>query len=104
MLGVGKQQVDTWYNETSTAKRKTTEVERQAEETEEARVRREVTNLELIFTPSSLLGETHAYHPQLYPADAFFFVLTRCLASCGAAKGYQGRVGHGQICVLLCAL
>ncbi|KAF9365717.1 G patch domain-containing protein 8 [Mortierella sp. NVP85] len=41
VLGLGKQQVDTWYNETSTAKRKTTEVERQAEETEEARVKRE---------------------------------------------------------------
>ncbi|KAI7816395.1 hypothetical protein BC939DRAFT_45125 [Gamsiella multidivaricata] len=41
VLGLGKQEVDTWYNESSTAKRKTTEVERQAEETEEERIKRE---------------------------------------------------------------
>lgn len=63
VLGVGKQQVDTWYNETSTAKRKTTEVERQAEETEEARVRREVINQSgTHLHPILSLGETHASH------------------------------------------
>ncbi|KAF8931148.1 G patch domain-containing protein 8, partial [Dissophora ornata] len=41
VLGIGKQEVDTWYNESSTARRKATEVERQAEETEMARIRRE---------------------------------------------------------------
>ncbi|KAG0212170.1 S-glutathionyl-(chloro)hydroquinone reductase [Mortierella sp. GBA30] len=42
VLGLGKQAVDTWYAEASTAKRKTLEVERQAEETEEEKSKREL--------------------------------------------------------------
>ncbi|KAI1319519.1 G patch domain-containing protein 8 [Mortierella claussenii] len=41
VLGIGKQEVDMWYNELSTSKRKTLEVERQAEETEEEKTKRE---------------------------------------------------------------
>ncbi|KAG0302753.1 G patch domain-containing protein 8 [Dissophora globulifera] len=41
VLGIGKQEVDTWYTEWTTTKRRATEVEKQAEETEEARLRRE---------------------------------------------------------------
>ncbi|KAF9945308.1 G patch domain-containing protein 8, partial [Modicella reniformis] len=41
VLGIGKQDVDSYYNETSTARRRATEVEKQAEETEEDRIKRE---------------------------------------------------------------
>ncbi|KAG0019359.1 G patch domain-containing protein 8 [Podila clonocystis] len=40
-LGIGKQEVDTWYGEISTSKRKTMETEKQAEETEDQRNKRE---------------------------------------------------------------
>ncbi|KAF9396116.1 G patch domain-containing protein 8 [Mortierella sp. AD011] len=40
-LGIGKQELVVLYNESTTAKRRTLEVERQAEETEEERVKRE---------------------------------------------------------------
>ncbi|KAF9283065.1 G patch domain-containing protein 8 [Mortierella alpina] len=42
VLGVGKQAVDIWYAEASTAKRKTLEAERQAEETVEEKAKREL--------------------------------------------------------------
>ncbi|KAG0052902.1 G patch domain-containing protein 8 [Gryganskiella cystojenkinii] len=41
VLGIGKQEVDRWYTENSTAQRKTLEVEKQAEETEQERLKRE---------------------------------------------------------------
>ncbi|KAI8357166.1 hypothetical protein B0O80DRAFT_446690 [Mortierella sp. GBAus27b] len=41
VLGLGKQEVDTWYNESTTLKRKATELEKQAEETEDERIKRE---------------------------------------------------------------
>ncbi|KAF9185989.1 G patch domain-containing protein 8 [Haplosporangium sp. Z 767] len=40
--GLGKQAVDDWYAEASTAKRKTLEAEKQAEETEEEKAKREL--------------------------------------------------------------
>ncbi|KAF9346719.1 G patch domain-containing protein 8 [Mortierella sp. AD094] len=40
-LGIGKQELVVLYNESTTAKRRTLEVERQAEETEEDRIKRE---------------------------------------------------------------
>ncbi|KAF9309686.1 G patch domain-containing protein 8 [Podila horticola] len=40
-LGIGKQEVDTWYGEISTSKRKALEAEKQAEETEDQRNKRE---------------------------------------------------------------
>ncbi|KAF9300184.1 hypothetical protein BGZ74_008215 [Mortierella antarctica] len=40
-LGIGKLEVDTWYGEISTSKRKTLEAEKQAEETEDQRNKRE---------------------------------------------------------------
>ncbi|GJJ75830.1 hypothetical protein EMPS_08188 [Entomortierella parvispora] len=40
-LGIGKQEVDRWYTENSTAQRKALEVERQAAETEHERIKRE---------------------------------------------------------------
>ncbi|KAF9571240.1 G patch domain-containing protein 8 [Mortierella alpina] len=42
VLGIGKQAVDIWYAEASTAKRKTLEAERQAEETAEEKAKREL--------------------------------------------------------------
>ncbi|KAF9956165.1 G patch domain-containing protein 8 [Mortierella alpina] len=42
VLGIGKQAVDIWYAEASTAKRKTLEAERQAEETVEEKAKREL--------------------------------------------------------------
>lgn len=44
-LGIGKQEVDTWYGEISTSKRKTLEAEKQAEETEDQRNKREVKKI-----------------------------------------------------------
>ncbi|KAF9372173.1 G patch domain-containing protein 8 [Podila verticillata] len=40
-LGIGKQEVDTWYGEISTSKRKALEAEKQAEETEDQKNKRE---------------------------------------------------------------
>ncbi|CAO3573593.1 unnamed protein product [Mortierella alpina] len=42
VLGIGKQAVDIWYAEASTAKRKTLEAERQAAETAEGKAKREL--------------------------------------------------------------
>ncbi|KAF9419930.1 G patch domain-containing protein 8, partial [Podila epigama] len=41
VMGIGKQEVDTWYNEVSTLKRKALEAEIQAEETQERKEQRE---------------------------------------------------------------
>ncbi|KAG0036095.1 hypothetical protein BGZ82_004705 [Podila clonocystis] len=61
-LGIGKQEVDTWYGEISTSKRKTLETEKQAEETEDQRNTRE-----------ELAKQKHAIQAELAEVKSAFY-------------------------------